>query len=158
MSRPSQVSSEPHLHIVSASERGPEPEARTPQRGCPSWCTQEHLGEGTDAGGFHHDGTATTVSAARDVTAGSPVDVHVTLSQHVRPDGTDEAAHVEVMDNYRTVALLSAEEALRLAEALVLAARSLRLTTQPADVPVQSPSAQQPAGGTSIARRRGHRV
>ncbi len=158
MSRPSQVSSEPHLHIVSASEGEAQPDARTPQSGCPSWCTQEHLGEGTDAGGFHHDGTATTVSAAREVTAGSPVDVHVTLSQHVRPDGTDEAAHVEMMDNYRTVALLSAEEALRLAEALVLAARSLRLTTSPADVPGQSSSAQRPADRTSSARRRGHGV
>ena len=104
------------LHVVA-------PPTAAPTAGCPPWCTFEHLGEGSDSCGFHHDGEVTTLNLIAAACDGAPVDLFVNVSQHVRVGGQVEEPHVEVQDAYRTLALLTPDEAVALAAALLAPAR-----------------------------------
>ena len=95
------------------------------QLGCPSWCEREHLGEGADSHGFHHDGAVTTIELTTAVVPGHPVDLFVNASLHAQRDQPGEPSLVELQDEHQTFCLLTPVECLALARALLAAAAEI---------------------------------
>jgi hypothetical protein len=89
---------------------------------CPIWCQHEHLGEGSDSAGFHHDGPVDTVSLEEELVPGRTLDLYVNVSQHAQTGVPDEPTMVEVQDDHRTLALLTPFECVQLSRALLDAA------------------------------------
>ena len=89
---------------------------------CPRWCQHEHLGEASDACGFHHDGEVTIIGLDHDVATGLPADLFVNVSQHAQVSGPVELPLVELQDEHQTLALLTPGECLALSRALLEAA------------------------------------
>lgn len=93
--------------------------------GCPVWCGREHLGEGLDGGGFHHDGPVTAIPLNTPVVPGQAVDLFVNVSQHAQSDTPGEPSLVEVQDEHQTLFLLTPVECLALSRALLAAAAQI---------------------------------
>lgn len=89
---------------------------------CPDWCEHEHLGDGRDSDGFHHDSATTEISLENEVVPGRPLDLWINVSLHEHLGGQPESAMVEVQDDRRTLALMTPLEAVCVAQALIAAA------------------------------------
>jgi hypothetical protein len=89
---------------------------------CPEWCEREHLGQIDDPCGFHHDGPVSTISLVNQVVPGVFVDLFVNVSEHTHHGDPVERPLVEIQDDHNTLALLTPDEAVSLAEALIGAA------------------------------------
>ena len=95
---------------------------------CPDWCEHEHLGLAEDPRGFHHDGAVTAVGldgSERPGGTGRGEYLFVNVSQREQR-GEREPAYVEVQDERRTLALLTSDECVMLAHALLEGARQIR--------------------------------
>lgn len=97
---------------------------QAPADHCPSWCEHEHLGLAEDPCGFHHDGPVTAVGLVgrQDSGRGGYLFVNVSQLEH---RGELEPSYIEVQDDRRTVALLTLDECMVLAHALLQGARSV---------------------------------
>jgi hypothetical protein len=91
---------------------------------CPTWCEHEHLGLADDPCGFHHDGPVTAVGLMGKQHPGRGDYLFVNVSQ-LEQQGELERPYVEVQDDQRTLALLTLDECMLLAQALLEGARSI---------------------------------
>jgi len=91
---------------------------------CPTWCSGEHLSTSHEqaGGGFHHDRAQWALLPAAQSADGGSVYVYVNVSQLVPVDRRPEPAVVELSDGLGRTHSLSPDEAIRVGEALVVAA------------------------------------
>jgi hypothetical protein len=91
---------------------------------CPSWCNREHVDQAPNTGGFHHDAESVSVLVAAHDSIAEQLFVHA--SQWV-PDGRPARRPlVELQNQSQALALLTADEAVDLATALLVAAAQVR--------------------------------
>jgi hypothetical protein len=81
----------------------------------------------------HEEGQATTVSLRNELRPGVAVDLSVNVSEHEHPGGSLERALVEMRDAGQTLALLTPEEAVHVARALLVAASVVNDSAQRVD-------------------------
>jgi hypothetical protein len=107
---------------VGPMNSSPMPEQAQRPALCPDWCEHEHLGRAEDPCGFHHDGAVTAVGLG-DADRGEFLFVNVSQREE---QGEREPAYVEVQDERQTLALLTSDECVVLAHALLEGARQIR--------------------------------
>jgi hypothetical protein len=110
---------------VGLMNSSPMPEQAQRPALCPDWCEHEHLGRAEDPRGFHHDGAVTAVGldGPEDPSRGDYLFVNVSQREQ---RGEREPPYVEVQDERRTLALLTSDECVLLAHALLEGARQIR--------------------------------
>jgi hypothetical protein len=101
------------------------PSAADDKDECPTWCEHEHLGEGTDNHGYHHDGAVMAIALDVAVVPGNSIDLFVNVSQHAQKGEPLEPSLIEVQDEHQTLFLLTPVECLALSRALLAAAAEI---------------------------------